>query len=580
KADIFYKTNLDSALFYINDAILLLNSYQDPDLKAKALLHKSKYLLYKKEYSSIFNILKPNLDHAKLINLESLGRTYKDIGHAYKQEWLPDSALVYYIKALKTFERTKNSRDISLTYLAIGLVYSKIGNKAMSKSFYDKSIKFSTNSEIMKLHKDQLINRSEPISENDAIEFLLDILKIAESRNDSRLMAITYSDIKKEYFRLKLYNKALDMAKKELELRALTKFNSTIANTQFFIGNVYALQNKPNKAIETFNKALPNASDSLKLSIYNGLKKAYLETSRLDKAIEVMDKYNLLKESINEKKIKASIAEITSRYQDEKQKQEIETLSFQNQAQNQKISNQRLTLMSTIVLSFLILLLGYFGYKNYQSKQNLNYTQLNFKLLQTQLNPHFIFNALNEIKLNLDTQKSVEASEHLSAYSKLMRLILEGSNEDFVSIEDDVSLISKYLQLQQLNHNNSYEYQIKVDDSIDIHLMQIPTMLTQPFVENAVLHGVKEIKNGRIEVFYSLMDDFIKIDVSDNGKGLDRNNKHSGKELHKSLGTKIIHQRIKNYNKLFNYKIEVKTLSNKSTGTTISIVIPVKIKHV
>ena len=370
------------------------------------------------------------------------------------------------------------------------------------------------------------------------------------------------------------------MAKKELELRALTKFNSTIANTQFFIGNVYALQNKPNKAIETFNKALPNASDSLKLSIYNGLKKAYLETSRLDKAIEVMDKYNLLKESINEKKIKASIAEITSRYQDEKQKQEIETLSFQNQAQNQKISNQRLTLMSTIVLSFLILLLGYFGYKNYQSKQNLNYTQLNFKLLQTQLNPHFIFNALNEIKLNLDTQKSVEASEHLSAYSKLMRLILEGSNEDFVSIEDDVSLISKYLQLQQLNHNNSYEYQIKVDDSIDIHLMQIPTMLTQPFVENAVLHGVKEIKNGRIEVFYSLMDDFIKIDVSDNGKGLDRNNKHSGKELHKSLGTKIIHQRIKNYNKLFNYKIEVKTLSNKSTGTTISIVIPVKIKHV
>ena len=579
KADAFYKTNLDSALFYIEKTVTNLKPYYAPELEAKTLLYKSRYLLYKKEYGTIIQVLGPNLKNTNLISLETLGRTYKDIGHAYKQEWLPDSALVYYIKALKTFEKTENNRDISLTYLAIGLVYAKIGNKKLAKTFYDKSIKFSTNSEIMNVHKDQLINQEEPISHNKALEFSLDILKIAENRDDERLMAVTYSEIKKDYFRLKDYNKALEYADKELAIRNQTRFNSTLPNTKFFIGNIYLIKKNYNQAIVNFEEAIPNATDSLKLSIYQGLKTAHLGLGNSNKALQSMEKYNDVKDSINDRNTKASIAEITSQYQDERQKQEIKALSFQNEANAEKISNQRLTLFTTIVGSILLLLLAYFGYKNYKSKQDLNYTQLNFKLLQTQLNPHFMFNALNEIKLNLNENKTKESSEYLMSYSKLMRHILEGSNEDFVTLEEDVNFISKFLQLQQLVNSHSFDYRVEVHDDIDTHFMEIPPMLTQPFVENAVLHGVKNIENGCIEVLYKLIGNHIEINIIDNGKGYTSDKEHSGKQLHKSLGTDIILQRIKNYNKLYNFKIEVATLSHNNSGTIVKIKIPVQLKR-
>lgn len=580
KADSFYKVNLDSSIYYINRAVLNLQPFDAPELKAKTLLYKSRYLLYKKEYGSIINVLNPNVENAENISLETMGRSYLNIGHAYKQEWIPDSALVYYIKALKAFEQTKSKRDISLTYLSLGLIYAKIGDKKLSKSFYDKSIMFSTNTEIMKLHKDQLIDQKKPISEDDAIGFSLDIIKIAESRNDIRLMVVTYSDVKKEYLRLKQYDKALEIAQKELQLRKQSKFDSTIPNTLVFIGSIYTLQNQPKKAIDSYLQALPEATDSLKLSIYNGLKDSYLQTNNPKKAIEFMDRYLQLKDSINERNVKASIAEITSKYQDEQQKQEIQTLSFQNEANVEKIANQRLTLLGTIVGSLLLLLLAFFGYKNYKAKQELNYTQLNFKLLQTQLNPHFMFNALNEIKLNLNVNNAEKSSVYITDYSKLMRSILEGSNQDFVTLKEDIDLIKNYLNLQQLVNNNSFTFSIHVEEELQTNFIKIPPMLTQPYVENAILHGVNDIENGHIEVNYKINAEKLLIEVSDNGQGFRDKPDSSGKHLHKSMGTSIIQQRIKNYGKLYDFKIEVITLSNETDGTTIAIRCPLKLKIV
>lgn len=580
KADEFYKINLDSSLYYINKAILNLKPYDALDLKSKALLSKSRYLLYKKEYGSIIEVLRPNVENANQIPMETLGRSYINMGHAYKQEWMPDSALVYYIKALKTFEQTKDRRDISLTYLSLGLIYSKIGDKELSKSFYDKSIKYSTNSDIMKLHKDQLIDKAEPISEKDAIEFSLDVIKIAEDRNDKRLLVVTYSDVKKEYVRLKQYDKALDIAQKELQLRQQAKFNSTIPNTLAFIGNVYALQNRPKKAIEVYLEALPDATDSLKLNIYKNLKDIYSRSSNPEKALEFMDKYVFLKDSIIAKNIKASIAEITSKYQDEQQQQEIATLSFQNEANIAKIANQRLTLWGTISGSISLLILAFFGYKNYKAKQELNYTQLNFKLLQTQLNPHFMFNALNEIKLNLNAKNTEKSAAYLTDYSKLMRCILEGSNRDFVTLEEDINLIKNYLHLQQMVNNHQFTFNVEVDEQLDANFIIIPPMLTQPYVENAILHGVKNSEKGHIDVFYILNGEHLQIDVLDNGKGFTARPEASGKNLHRSMGTSIIKQRIKNYGKLYDFKIEVVTLSNETDGTSVTIKCPIKLKNV
>ena len=577
RADEFYKTNLDSALFYINEAKINIAPYSDAELKAKILLYQAKYLIYKREYGGIIPLLQPNIQNRNVLSNETLGRTYMGIGHAYKQEWIPDSALVNYIKALKCFEKTQNKRDISLTYLSFALIYEKIGNEELAQSFANKSMAFSTNSKVVEMHEKQIKQIKRHDEFEKSLAFSLDIEKIAKERNDLRLLVVAYSDIRKDYFRLQNYAKALEYGEKELALRKQTKFDALIANNLYFMGNVQLHSTNYKKASAYFDEALSKQpSDSLKLSIYKGLKTVYVNTGNTAKALHLMEQYDALKDSINESKTKASIAEITSKYNDEQQKQEIKTLNIENEARAEQIANQRLTLFGGLAVSSLLLLLGLLTYRNYRAKQKLNYSQLNFKLLQTQLNPHFMFNALNEIKLNLSSENKEEASSHLVAYSKLMRLILEGSDQEFIPIEDDISLISKFLHLQKLVHDNAFEFETIVDEELDIEMTQMPPMLTQPFVENAILHGVKGVDGGKVEVRYSVKNDNILIQIKDNGKGFNKTDSESGKQLHQSMGTNIIDQRIKNYQKLYGYNIKVETISNEENGTQVKITLPIK----
>lgn len=578
-ADHFKKTNLDSALYYVDLALKTSESLKDVHLQVESRLKKAEILWYKKNYLSSINLLRLNFNSAYKLDNNLLGRTYKYLGDAFRQERQSDSALVNYAKALSAFQLAQNDRGISLTYLSLGITYELGGDKTSASKFYDKSMDFSPNSKLMDKHKEQLYKDSITVGYNyeKFIDLSLDIERIADGQNDARLLSVTYNNLRRSYFRQKDYDNSLKYALKEIEVESQIKSDALKADPKIFAGNIYLLKNDPKKAITYFNDGLKDAKDSLKLKAYDGLKDAHLKLGNTSKVIEVMEASNTVRDSLNAKNARISTREIIERYQNEKQRQEIETLNFQNEAKAEKISNQRLTLFGGLVGAIMLFLLGMFMYRNRKTKQELNYSQLNFKLLQTQLNPHFMFNALNEIKLNIDIEKTKKTSEHLTAYSKLMRLILEGSDKEYISLKDDVSLISKFLQLQQLVHDNNFEFEINVDEILDKHYIKIPPMLVQPFVENAVLHGIKGENKGKIEIDYFENDNKLTIKIKDNGKGISKSKHQSGKHLHQSMGTNIIEQRIKNYQKLYGYKIDVQTVSNETSGTLVTITCPIKL---
>ncbi|MBC2843741.1 tetratricopeptide repeat-containing sensor histidine kinase [Winogradskyella flava] len=576
-ADQFKKSNLDSALFYADLALKISEKLKNISIVAESRLKTAEILWYKKNYLSAIGILKLNLNHEDRLDNNLIGRTYKSMGDAYRQERQSDSALVNYAKALNSFLIAKNNRGISLTYLSLGITYELGGDKTSASKFYEKSMTFSPNSKLMEKHKNQLYEDGVTVGYDyqKFIDLSLDIERIATGQNDKRLLGITYNNLKRSYFRQKDYDRSLKYALKEIEVKSQIKSDVLTSDPKIFAGNIYLLKNDTQKAIAYFKDALKDAKDSLKLKAYDGLKGAYVKLGHTSKVVEIMEASNVVRDSLNAKNSRISTREIIERYQNEKQQQEIESLNFQNEAKAEKISNQRLTLFGSLAGSVLLLLLGFLLYRNYRAKQDLNYSQLNFRLLQTQLNPHFMFNALNEIKLNLDPDKSNETSEHLSSYSKLMRLILEGSDKEFVSVEDDVSLISKFLQLQQLVHDYSFNFKIHVDESLDMHYIKIPPMLVQPFVENAVLHGIKSVDNGEIKIQYLEQNNELVVKVEDNGKGFSKSKSELGKHLHQSMGTKIIDQRINNYEKLHGFKIDVQTVSNEDSGTIIIITCPI-----
>lgn len=146
--------------------------------------------------------------------------------------------------------------------------------------------------------------------------------------------------------------------------------------------------------------------------------------------------------------------------------------------------------------------------------------ELREKLLRSQMNPHFIFNTLNAINQYVQSGKSEEASGFLSRYSRLMRQILENSNERYISLTDEIEFLNNYLKMQQLRFGISFEYEISVGEGIDADNTEIPPTIAQPFVENAVEHGIRGVENGLITVALTTIGKELILTVTDNGVGM------------------------------------------------------------
>ncbi|MDB5035112.1 MAG: hypothetical protein JWQ98_2353 [Chlorobi bacterium] len=149
--------------------------------------------------------------------------------------------------------------------------------------------------------------------------------------------------------------------------------------------------------------------------------------------------------------------------------------------------------------------------------------ELQQKSLRLSMNPHFIFNALNSIQVFITDNNPGVARRYLSRFARLMRLILENSRETNVSLAREIDMLTSYLELERLNLNNSFEYSIEIDPEIDPEEIGLPPMLVQPFVENAVIHGVRRRgSGGMIRITVAECEGLLQVSIADNGIGRGR----------------------------------------------------------
>ena len=221
---------------------------------------------------------------------------------------------------------------------------------------------------------------------------------------------------------------------------------------------------------------------------------------------------------------------------------------------------------------------------------NKQIAEIKMVALRGQMNPHFIFNSLNSVQHFIASREKEEALNYLSKFSKLIRKILENSRENTVSISNELQLLELYIQLEQLRFNNKFDYHIAIDEKIDKENTVIPPLLIQPYIENAILHGLIN-KNGKGDLLLSLErnNGLLICKIEDNGIGRARSQEiEQGKvSRHKSLGIKVTEERISGLFALLDYKMEVVTEdlyemkhtpgeTPESTGTRVTISIPVK----
>lgn len=205
------------------------------------------------------------------------------------------------------------------------------------------------------------------------------------------------------------------------------------------------------------------------------------------------------------------------------------------------------------------------------------------KLLRSQMNPHFIFNSLSSIQSFIFENNPVEAGSYLSRFAELIRSILYNSREEYISLEKELKTLNNYLELQQLRYNRNFDYLVEVDPELFPEDVYIPPMLAQPFIENAIEHGLKNLdKQGSLNIRFLLKDNLINIFVEDNGIGLQASKdfKDGRAKEHKSLATIITNERIAILNKSFRkyiYSMTTEDITNTDgtvAGTRVSFILP------
>ena len=196
------------------------------------------------------------------------------------------------------------------------------------------------------------------------------------------------------------------------------------------------------------------------------------------------------------------------------------------------------------------------------------------KALQLQMNPHFVFNALNSIQGLIASNENKSARKYLNKFSTMMRSMLEQSRGDAITISDEIKYLDDYLSLERMGREEKFDFEIS--SSGVLGEIKIPTMLVQPFVENAIVHGLKGLsRKGNITVNFKMDGDHLLCEIDDNGVGRTQNKSNS---KHRSIGMQVVKDRLSKYSKFKNHEhleiIDKKNSNGSNAGTKIIINLP------
>lgn len=211
-------------------------------------------------------------------------------------------------------------------------------------------------------------------------------------------------------------------------------------------------------------------------------------------------------------------------------------------------------------------------------------SELKLQALRAQMNPHFVFNTINSIQYFISSNEKKAAFQYLSKFSKLMRKMLENAEKSTLPISEELDSLRLYLDLELLRFEGKFDYDLEVDPDIDVEDVRIPTMLIQPFVENAIHHGLKfKRSKGALKISLKQQNGSLVCTIEDNGIGIEKalELKSKGQDQHKPTGLKVTRQRLETLNALRKdgQGIEIMDLSRESGsahGTKVKIVIPVE----
>ncbi len=307
-----------------------------------------------------------------------------------------------------------------------------------------------------------------------------------------------------------------------------------------------------------------------------------IEKNNIDLALKYHIAYSNAADTLNMLIRNHETVELQTRYETEQKEEQIGFLSRENDFATYKLKQSGYFMIGLGVLVIMVIVLATVLIRQNKLREQQNTLLIQQKLFRSQMNPHFLFNSLSSIHNYIIHEESAMAGQYLSKFSKLVRNILDCSVEEYISLEQEISTIENYLELQKIRFPEKFEYSIDIDEMIDTESTSLPPMLLQPFIENSIEHGFKHKEGkGKISISFTSGNDMILIELKDDGIGRKKAQEiqYEQNKGHRSLATAITMERIKLLNKKLKKKITLRIDDlnnglNTPAGTRVVIEIP------
>lgn len=592
----YHQLNPDSGLLYAERLILLSEKLHHSRYLGKAYFNQGINYWAKGMYNKTLESYKIS----KAI-LEKWG-TAKNVANlnnsmAVTYQTLADypSALQLYFDNLKTFEQSKDTYMIALTCSNIGIVYKYLKQYDKSISFYQRAVFINAKAGNEKELADNYGNIANVYEArklpDSAIANYQQQYNMSKSAEYVKGMAAANAGIGTCYINDERYTEAAQPLQDALLVYEKMGDKNNEATVLKSLGDVYLANGDKTNAMEYFKKSLSIFKEIENIygqaENWQQLGLVYDQQQQYRNAFEAQRQYALLKDSIFSDEKKDAVTQMEMRYQFEKKEDSIKAAHEKRELMAKAEVNRQSTIKNIIgwgsLLLFAASVAGFILYKKRQdAKQQQQEAEFKtevvnteMKALRAQMNPHFIFNSLNSIGDYIIKNNVQEADRYLGKFAKLMRMILENSEQKNVSLTQDLKALELYIQLEKLRMNNKFDYEIKIDEAINADETMVPPLILQPFVENSIWHGIAN-KNGvgklNIQI-QKLANDMINCMVEDDGVGRKQSALIKTHQQNNSMGMKITEARIDILNKVENAAASV-TITDLRQGVRVEVKLP------
>jgi len=597
----YYKGNLDKASRRFQQKLALSKKINDKAGVASALnflgilatVH-GKFDEGLKYHSKSLKIRQESGD------VEGIASSYNNIASIYARKGDYDKGIEYNIRALELFEKHDLKEGVASSYGALVTLYIYIEDFIKAKEIAVKALELFEALNMKNQQGSLLLNLGIAYLNLDevqkATEAFEKALVISEPLGNKLNLAHIYFNSAQAFWKSGDIKTANGNIKKAKQLFKELDEPGGLANCLEREGEYFLNSGDYDKAIGKFQQALSIGrsidSKDVRKSSLKKLAEAYDKKGDHLNAYNFQSQFIAISDSMFNEEKSRQIAEIQTKYDTEKKERENVELVHENalhraenEIQSLQLSRNYYLIIGLSGLAFLILIISTLIIRQNKLQAKQHATQLEAKLLRSQMNPHFIFNSLIAIQSFIFSHDKKEAGKYLSDFASLMRLILENSREDFISLDREIETLTHYMELQRLRFDNKFSYSINIAPDIDSENMTIPPMFAQPFIENSLEHGqILDKKEGKIKVDFSLQNGSLLMEVSDNGIGRTQAAKPDnlkGRD-HQSLATVITMERIQNLRKKIKRKIsfditDIIGNDNQVNGTKVTFQIPVKI---